>query len=427
MSRVLKIPYGNSSLNLRAPEEKLLGCFAPIPAASLADVKGEIRRALQNPVESPPLRELARGRQSAAVVIDDTTRAVPNATLLEVLLPELEAAGLASEQITVVAATGLHRPLTDEEFRHALGSWYGRVRTENHDAHAPERLVPVGTTSLGAEIRLNRTFAEAELKVLAGDVEHHQFCGYGGGAKSVYPGLADSESIRFNHSRMDLTGTGPGLIDDNPVRREIDEAGEMAGIDFLLAVVLNSEHQIVSVHAGHWLRAFKNACPQVDRIYRASLPELADLVIASPGGHPKDGSLYQAQKALRVAAGAVRPGGSIVLAAECPEGSGSELFEKWMEEAFEPEEIVARIGKSFVMGGHKAYQIARELSRAKVYLYSTIPPGMVRSWFMQPLRAWDDVERLVSGAKTISVLPQASSILAEAAAPVDIGGPPNDI
>ena len=247
------------------------------------------------------------------------------------------------------------------------------------------------------------------------------------GPKSVYPGLADSESIRRNHSRMDLPGTGPGLLDENPVRREIDEVGEMAGIDFLLAVVLNSEHQIVSIHAGHWLRAFKKACPQVDRIYRASLPALADLVIASPGGHPKDGSLYQAQKALRVAAGAVRPGGAIVLAAACPEGSGSELFEKWMEEAFEPEEIVDRIGKSFVMGGHKAYQIARELSRAKVYLYSMIPPGKVRSWFMRPLCNWDDVERLISGARTISVLPQASSILAEVAAPVGIGDQPNDI
>ena len=183
MSRVLKIPYGNSSLHLRAPEEKLLGCFTPVPTAPLADVKGEIRRALENPFESPPLRELARGRRSAAVVIDDVTRSVPNATLLEVLLPELEAAGLASDQITVVAATGLHRPLTDEEFRHALGSWYGRVRMENHDANATDRLVPLGTTSLGAEIRLNRTFAEAEFKVLTGDIEHHQFCGYGGGAQ----------------------------------------------------------------------------------------------------------------------------------------------------------------------------------------------------------------------------------------------------
>ncbi|MCP5111514.1 MAG: nickel-dependent lactate racemase, partial [bacterium] len=305
------------------------------------------------------------------------------------------------------------RPLSDEEFRHALGSWYGKVRTENHDAHAQDRLVPLGTTSLGIEIQINRTFAEAELKVLTGDVEHHQFCGYSGGAKSIYPGLANADAIRQNHSRMDLPGTGPGTLDENPVRREIDEVGRMAGIDFLLAVVLNGEHQIVSVHAGNWLRAFRNACPEVDSIYRVSLPGQADLVIASPGGHPKDATLYQAQKALRVAAGAVRPGGAIILAAECGEGSGSELFENWMEEAFEPEEIVTRIRKSFVMGGHKAYQIVRELSRATVYLYSTIPPGKVRSWFMHPVRALEDVERLIAGANSVSVLPRASSTLAE--------------
>ncbi len=418
MSRILTIPYGDTGLRLRVPEEKLLNCFAPSDVAALADPKAEISRALRDPCDSPPLRELARGKKSAAVVIDDSTRAVPNALLLDALMPELEAGGMSPDRITVIAATGLHRPLTDEEFRRALGPWFGKVRAESHDAKAPDRLVPLGVTSLGTDIRVNRTFAEADLKVLTGDVEHHQFCGYSGGAKSVYPGLADAESVRRNHSRMDLPGTGPGTLDENPVRREVDEVGRMAGVDFLLSVVLNSDHHVVSVHAGNWLQAFRNACPAVDRIYRVSVPGLADLVVASPGGLPKDANLYQAQKALRVASRVVRPGGSIVLAAACPEGSGSDLFEQWMEEAFTPEEIVVRIRQSFVMGGHKAYQIVRELSRAHVYLYSAIPPGKVRSWFMRPLRDWTDIERLVDQAGVVTVLPQASSTLAEVASPV---------
>ncbi len=427
MSKTLTIPYATASLRFQVPEKKLLGSFAPAAVTPLADPGGEIRRALRNPLESPPLGELARGKQSAVVVIDDSTRAVPNALLLDGVIPELEAAGIALNQITVLAATGLHRPVTDEEFRHTLGRWHGVVRAENHDAEAEDGLVELGVTSLGSRIRLNRTFAEAELKILTGDVEHHQFCGFGGGAKSVYPGLVDSESIRRNHSRMDLPGAAPGVLDENPVRREIDEVGAMAGIDFLLSVVLNARHEVVSVHAGHWFQAFREACPVVDRIYRVSLPEPADLVIASPGGHPKDGTLYQAQKALRVAASAARTGGQVVLAAACPEGSGSQLFEHWMEEAFEPHEVVTRIKQAFVMGGHKAYQIARELSRVTVYLYSAIPPEKVRSWFMQPLEDWANVERLISDAGTVCVLPQASSTLAEVAVPVGSGGPPDGL
>ena len=427
MMRALSIPYGEGSLRFEAPESKLLGCVAPAASWPLADDAAAIRHALEHPCASPPLGDLARGKPSAVVVIDDSTRATPNTVLLGGVIPELVAAGLAPDRITVLVATGLHRPLSEEEFRRALGPWYGRVRDENHDADNSERLVRLGVTSLGTEVWLNRTFAEAGLKVLTGDVMLHQFCGYSGGAKSVYPGLVNREAIRRNHSRMDLPGTGPGTLDENPVRREIDEVGAMAGVDFLLAVVLNRDRRIVSVHAGDFVKAFRAARPEVDRIYRISLPAAADLVIASAGGHPQDGTLYQAQKALRAAAGAVRPGGVIVLAAECREGSGSELFEKWMEEAYSPEEILARIRESFVMGGHKAYQIARELSRATVWLHSMIAPGKVRSWFMRPLRDWDGIASLIAEAGTVTVLPQAASILAEVAAPAEREGRPQGL
>jgi len=414
MSRRLSLPYHTGRLDLEVPDDKLLGYFEPTRFAPLADVSGSLERSLRQPLGAAPLRQIAAGKRSVAIVIDDATRAVPNALLLDATMSELRAAGIDPGQVIVLVATGLHRKLTEDELRDALGPWHGLVRVENHDADDENLLVSVGTTSLGTRLRVNRLFVEAELRILTGDVEHHQFCGYGGGAKSILPGLADRESIRLNHSRMDWPGAGPGRIDGNPVRREIDEAAEMAPVHFLLAVVLDPEHRVVSVHAGDLRQAFRSACLDVDRMYRVRLPGRADLVVASPGGHPKDASFYQSQKALEAAIRAVRPGGDVALAAACPEGSGSALFEQWMEEAHTPQDVVERIKRDFVMGGHKAYQVARGLKQARVHLYSMLSPGKVRCWFMHPLSDWSQVARLVEQAGKISVLPHASMTLTDA-------------
>jgi nickel-dependent lactate racemase len=300
--------------------------------------------------------------------------------------------------------------MTKGEIDALLGRWKGIVPFENHDPHATS-LINVGTTSLGTEIRINRTFIKADLKILTGDVEYHQFCGYGGGAKSVYPGLASAEAIRQNHSRLDLEGTGPGLLAGNPVRAEIDEVGRMVGVDFLLTVVLDPEHKIVSIHAGDLDREFRKACEVVDRIYRVETPKRSDLVIATPGGHPKDLTLYQSQKAIAAAVRLVKPGGRVVILAECKEGSGSDRFENWMEEAFKPDDIHERIRNSFQMGGHKAYQIAQSVKQADIYFYSSIVPGKIRSWFMEPLRTLEDIQRLIDQARKILILPQATTTL----------------
>ena len=299
VNRRIALAYGRGSLEFEVPTEKLIGCFDPRRFPPLRDAAGELRRSLRQPIGSKPLREIAAGRRSAVVVIDDSTRSVPSALLLDAVMAELEAAGLEAGNVTVLAATGLHRPMTDEELRQAIGRWHGGVRAENHDAGDADRLSRVGVTSLGTELLVNQSYLEADLKILTGDVEHQQFCGFGGGGKSVYPGLADAEAIRRNHSRMELAGTGPGRLDGNPVRAEVDEAAKMAGVDFLLTVVLDPEHRIVSVHAGNVERAFREACAEADKMYRVAVPEHADLVIASAGGHPKDGTLYQAQKALK--------------------------------------------------------------------------------------------------------------------------------
>lgn len=412
MNEQITLPYGHNTISVSVPRDKLIGVFVPRARAPAPDPAEALRDALANPVSSDRLQDKASGVRRVAIAIEDATRPAPNALLIDAVMTELQAGGISPDQVTVVVATGLHRPMTADELQAALGRWHGSVHCESHDANDPQRLVRLGKTSLGTEISLNRAFMEADLRIITGDVEYHQFCGYGGGAKCVYPGLADAAAIRANHSRMDLPGTGPGTIDGNPVREEVDEVGRMAEVDFGVSVAMDADHRIVAVRAGDPDRAFREACRFVDEMYSIEVPRRAGLVIASPGGHPKDIDLYQSQKAIEEATQVVKPGGDVLVTARCAEGSGSQKFEAWMDEAYTPEDIIARIKENFVMGAHKAYQIAREVQRANVYLYSDIPPGRVRSWLMKPVRSMDYVDNLIASSESVIVLPQATLIRA---------------
>jgi len=408
----IELPYGHDMVAIRVPSEKLVGIFLPRALAPVSDPAQALREALAHPVSSPRLRDMAAQARRAAIAIEDATRPVPNPLLLDAVMAELQAGGLTPPQVVVIVATGLHRPMSDQELARALGRWFGVVACENHDANDPPRLVRLGATSLGTEISLNRSFLEADLRITTGDVEYHQFCGYGGGVKCVYPGLADAAAIRANHARMDLPGTGPGRLDGNPVRREIEEVGRMAEVRFNVSVALDAEHRLVAVRAGDPHLSFRAACRFIDEMYAVEVPRRADLVLASPGGHPKDIDLYQSQKAIEAATQVVKPGANVLVTARCREGSGSELFEAWMHEAYTADDIIRRIGENFVMGGHKAYQIAREVQRANVHLYSELPPGRVRSWMMTPVRSTADIDRLVARSRSVIVLPQATLVRA---------------
>ncbi len=409
----VRFPYGNGEKVVNIPSEKLTGVYRPHEKAGVTDLRVEVMRALSSPIESPRLAQLASGRKSAAIVVDDITRAVPSRDVLPLILDELNAAGLSARDVTVIVATGLHRALTQHEMDALRGDL--PVQIFNHDARNPAQLVSIGRTSLGQEILVNRRFMEADLKVLTGDVEYHQFCGYGGGAKSVYPGLADADSICHNHSMMEIEGTGPGRIEGNPVRQEVEEVGRMAGVDFILNVVMNSRKEVVRAFAGHPFAAFCEGARLVDRMYRIQADRPVNLVIASAGGFPKDVDLYQSQKAVSAARRLVVEGGDIVVLAECRDGHGSELFDRWMTEAKDLEDIFRRIQTKFVMGGHKAYQFAREIRWARVHLLSSLPAQKVKSYFMQPLASIEDVQTLVQAASSIAAMPQASLTLVETA------------
>jgi len=392
----VSIPYGDGALEAVLPDGLEVtvvgpGCGlggepAPPAAPSAADEQAEIRRALAEPIGAPRLSALAAKARTAVIVVSDVTRPCPSCRFLPALLDELRP--LAPQDITILFALGGHRAHTPDEQVRLVGEEVAAngVRLVDLDA---ARCVPVGTTSRGTRLEVFEDYLEADLRVCTGNIEYHYFAGFSGGAKAVVPGLCSSAAIRDNHSMMLAPTAKAGVIAGNPVREDIDEAGELIGIDFLFNVLLDERKRIVDAVAGHYLEAHRVGAELYDRRCDLRIPEAADVVVASPGGAPKDIDLYQAQKTLDNVAGAVRDGGVIVLVARCGEGFGNRVFEEWMTGMGSPQVLIDRIREEFVLGGHKAAAVAGLLARADVHLVSDFPDETVRSMCMTPFATVD--------------------------------------
>ena len=398
----LSIPYGDGALEFELPDgvpTQVIGpgCglgeeVAPPASPTAADEEAEIRRALAQPIGSPRLSELAASARSAAIVVSDVTRPCPSYRFLPALLAELSS--IPPERITILFALGGHRGHTPEEQAQLVGPEVvaSGVRLLDLDAAG---CVPVGTTSRGTRLEVFEPYLDADLRICTGNIEYHYFAGFSGGAKAVVPGLCSYAAIRDNHSMMLAPTARAGIIDGNPVREDIDEAGAMIGIDFLFNVLLGEDKRIIEAVAGHFLEAHRVGVEAYDRRCDLRIPEAADVVIASPGGTPKDINLYQAQKTLDNVGGAVRKGGAVILVARCREGFGQREFEEWMLGMTTPQALVDRIQREFVLGGHKAAAIAGLLADVDVYLVSELPDEAVRKMCMHP---FPDVDRAVAAA-----------------------------
>jgi nickel-dependent lactate racemase len=248
-----------------------------------------------------------------------------------------------------------------------------RVKTISHDCKAQD-LVYVGTTKAhGNKVYLNRVFAEADVKVLVGDVDFHYYAGYGGGRKSVLPAVAGEDTIKHNHALLLHSNARTGVLAGNPVHEDMTEAARMAKVDFIVNVVANSKGEIVKAFAGDLEQAFFEAVKVVDAMYRVTVERRADIVVASAGGYPADIDLFQAYKALDNALEVVKRGGVVILVAECPEGHGNQVFYDWMVRFSELKAVEREIKRNFVLGGHKAYYLLKALQNHQIVLVSSLP------------------------------------------------------
>ena len=379
---VLEFGYGNGVQTVQLPQENLL---AQLRANSMEHPRcgvDAVVYGLNHPIGSKKLSEMVRPGQKIAIITSDISRPLPSYQLLPSVLDELFAAGIPKEDITLVFALGSHRKHTQEEMEHLAGKEVvNTIRCVDSD---PSDCIRMGVTSRGTPVDITRVVAEADFRICLGNIEFHYFAGYSGGAKAIMPGVSTPEAIQYNHRMMVSQDACAGKLEGNPIREDIEEAGAICGIDFILNVVLDEHKNIVHAVAGDVTLAHRAGCAYLDQMYRVSIPQQADIVIVSQGGAPKDANLYQTQKALDNAKHAVRKGGTIILIGACPEGLGSKKFESWLTQAPTAHSMVERIGKEFELGGHKAAAIGMVLENADIDFVSEMDPDFVRSIFLNP-------------------------------------------
>ena len=376
----LEFGYGNSTQCVEVPKENLLGILLANEMKHGASGSEAVALALENPVASSKLRDLVKPGQKIAIITSDISRPLPSYDVLPAVLDELYRAGAKTEDITVVLALGTHRQHTEEEKKCLVGKrCYEGVRCVDSD---PDDCVRLGVTSRGTPVDITRIVADADFRICVGNVEFHYFAGYSCGAKAIMPDVSTPEAIQCNHRMMVSPDACAGKLDGNPIREDIEEAGRICGIDFIVNVVLDEHKRIVHAQAGDAVQAHRAACLYLDKMYRIPIREKADVVIVSQGGAPKDANLYQTQKALDNAKHAVKKDGTIILIGACPEGFGSKNFERWLLDAPDPQHMVRRIGREFELGGHKAAAIGMVLENS-----SPAPTPPSRSSPMMPRRA----------------------------------------
>ncbi len=326
MPTPLTLPWGDDSMALTLPPDwTLLGEMAPRPLPPVADVPAAAREALARPVGLPRLAALARPGMKIALVVDDDSRPTPVGCLLPAVIAELEAAGVSLSQVTLIAALGVHRAMTDAELARRVGqAVFEAVAVVTHDCDDPTGLVRLGLTSRGTPVEINRTVAEADLVIGVGCIEPHIIASFGGGYKNLIPGVAGRATIAHNHTLNCRPATFNSVgqpIESNPMRQDLEEAGRMVKAPvFIVNAVLDSALQVVRVVAGHPIDAHREGVATSAQMYGVRIPKPADVVIAA--SHPMDQDLRQGVKALANTVRATRRGGVLITLIRAEEGVG---------------------------------------------------------------------------------------------------------
>ncbi len=345
----------------------------PRDAPAIANPDWALRRALRRPIASPPLNDLVPPHSSIMIVISDSTRPAPNRQMLEALLAEL--GDDAASRMHVLVATGLHRPTRSDELDRMLGrDLRRRLRVTNHDAHDTSSLREIGQTSSGRPVLINRRYLDCDVRITLGLIEPHFFAGFSGGAKLVLPGVAGAASILRNHDAEMIGHANArwGMLAGNPIHREQREAARLAGCEFSLNVTIAGDGSITGIFAGALEAAHDAGCKAALQAAMQPVDQAYDVVVTTNGGHPLDLNLYQAVKGMDAAAQIVRPGGHIVMAAECREGTGHGDFVHILREHETPRSMVQAIQDApQVRGDQWQNQIfGRVLDSATVHLHA---------------------------------------------------------
>ncbi|PLX88828.1 MAG: hypothetical protein C0618_03355 [Desulfuromonas sp.] len=403
----VELKYGSERWSLSCDEAQLL--TVDLPSAERPEVL--VRRALANPVGTPPLAEICQPGDRVVIVTSDITRATGSALYLPILVDELNRAGVDDRDIEIVIALGIHRRQTADEHRRIVGALFGRIKVTDHDCDDAEQLVELGCTSGGIPVWINRTVAEADRVIVTGSIGFHYFAGFGGGRKGLVPGVASRQTCMASHFSVfnppEIGGKHPravaGALQGNPVHQNLLEAAKMVHSDFLLNTVLSPSKDMLGVFCGDLVQAHLAGCELVRQSYEVPLEEPVDLAVVSCGGLPKDINFIQAQKALDYSVNAVRDGGVVILLAACPDGFGHPTFFNWFRyqqlDAFE-----AALRAGYQINGQTAYSVFSKARRFKVLLVSELSRDQTEAMGMK--KAMDLSQAMEMARKYLPVRPE---------------------
>ncbi len=418
----ISIPYGRTHLCAEIPEEHIQAILQSHlesyrPSMTEQDL---VETALATPIGAPTLEALAAGKQNIVLIASDHTRPVPSKILVPPMLSSIRR-GNPNARITILIATGCHRGTTKEELIAKFGpEIVEKERIVIHDCATEEDMVTIGTLPSGGALRINRIAAEADLLISEGFIEPHFFAGFSGGRKSVLPGIAARETVYWNHNADFIASphARTGILEGNPIHRDMIYAARTAKLAFICNVVINAKKEIVGAFAGD--------CEQAHVAGTEFLKSLcccekvpADIVITSNNGYPLDQNIYQAVKGMTAGEATCKEGGVIIMVAACNDGHGGEAFMYTMTQPLSAAEILAQIQatpkKDTVPDQWESQILARILSKFHVVLVSQVDPELVRAMKMHPARNLEDAlqiaDGLLSKRGTVTIIPEGISTI----------------
>jgi len=413
--KTILLPYGKEKIPITIPQKNLLKiCWLKSKPGVKNSIKA-IKDSLKNPLGSQTISQISQDKNSAVVICTDISRPTPDNLLIPPVLDELNMGGISDKNIKVIIARGQHRKMTEEEVKEKVGEEvFKRVKISQHDPD--NNLFYLGKSKRGNELWMNKDVAQADIKISTGNIVPHRYAGYGGGAKSILPGISSRETIGHNHLYVETGEAALGKTKGNPVREEMEEAAKMIGLDFIVNTVMNDKNEIVKVVAGDPAIAHQAGVKACNDIYGVKIPEKADIVIAS--SHPMDISFYQASKTLEAVGHIIKENSTIIMISPCYEGIGSKDFLDFLGEKT-PEDIIKNIKahkEKNVVAGVISYLIAKCKEKAKIYLISEgiqdkdiLEMGMLTAKSAQSVL--NDVLKNYGGEAKILVLPTASITL----------------
>lgn len=416
-------PYGKGAIDFDIPENRLKATLLSGLHHYKSDRNQEnlVKSAMENPIGSPRLRELAAGKKKVVIIASDHTRPVPSKVILPPMLEEIRK-GNPGAEITILIATGCHRGTTREELIGKFGE--DIVKGERiiiHDCDETGMFVNIGTLPSGGECVINRVAYEADLLVSEGFIEPHFFAGFSGGRKSVLPGIAGRTTVLANHCAEFIASekARTGVLENNPIHRDMVWAARKAGLAYIVNVVINAKKEVIHAVAGDMEEAHAAGCRFLSGLCRVNAVP-ADIVVTSNGGYPLDQNIYQAVKGMTAAEATVRQGGVVIMLAKSNDGHGGEQFYKMLSE--EPD--LERTLQTFLRRGRndtvpdqwEAQVLIRVLKHSSVIYVSDAPDEMVRGFHMIPARSLEDALRkaealLKNPDASITSIPDGISVI----------------